>query len=51
MQVFRVTREDGVGKVWISYNTPEYLEQRHQIPGELIKNIAGIGALLQKAVG
>ncbi len=46
-----LVREDGAGKVWISYNTPEYLKQRHQIPGELIKNIAGIGALLQKAVG
>jgi uncharacterized protein (DUF302 family) len=43
--------EDGDGRVWVSYNTPEYLKQRHQIPGELIKNIAGIGGLLQKAVG
>jgi len=43
--------EDGGGKVWVSYNTPEYLKQRHNISGELIKNIAGIGLLLQKAVG
>ena len=43
--------EDGGGKVWVSYNTPEYLKQRHDISGELIKNIAGIGLLLQKAVG
>ncbi len=43
--------EDGGGKVWVSYNTPEYLQQRHNLPAELLKNIAGIGPLLQKAVG
>jgi uncharacterized protein (DUF302 family) len=42
--------EDADGKVWLSYNTPEYLQQRHNIPPELIKNISGIGALLQKAL-
>ena len=41
--------EDG-GRVWISYNTPEYLKQRHGIPDELLKNIAGIAPLLQKVV-
>ena len=44
-------REDGGGKVWLSYNTAEYLKQRHNIPDELLKNIAGIGPLLQKVVG
>jgi uncharacterized protein (DUF302 family) len=43
--------EDGDGKVWVSYNRPGYLKQRHNIPGELLKNIAGIGPLLQKVVG
>jgi uncharacterized protein (DUF302 family) len=43
--------EDGGGKVWVSYNTAEYLKQRHNVPDELIKNIAGIGPLLQKVVG
>jgi len=42
--------EDSDGKVWLSYNSPEYLKQRHNIPDELAKNIAGIGTLLQKAV-
>jgi uncharacterized protein (DUF302 family) len=42
--------EDGQGKVWLSYNTPEYLQQRHGFPAELMKNIAGVGALLEKAV-
>ena len=42
--------EDGQGKVWLSYNSPEYLQQRHGFPADLLKNVAGAGALLQKAV-
>jgi len=42
--------QDAQGKVWLSYNSPEYLQQRHGIPADLLKNIAGVGALVQKAV-
>ena len=42
--------EDETGKVWVSYNAPEYLQQRHGVPQELVKNIAGVGALVAKAV-
>ena len=42
--------EDESGKVWVSYNTPEYLRQRHGVPEDLINNIAGVGALVAKAV-
>ena len=42
--------EDEQGEVWLSYNSPEYLQQRHGIPADLLKNIAGVGALIQKAV-
>lgn len=42
--------EDENGKVWVSYNSPEYLQQRHGVPEALIKNIAGAGALVAKAV-
>jgi len=42
--------EDASGKVWLSCNTPEYLKQRHNIPDELLKNIGGVGPLLQKAL-
>lgn len=42
--------ENAEGKVWVSYNSPEYLKQRHNIPDELVKNIAGAGALLEEAV-
>jgi uncharacterized protein (DUF302 family) len=36
-----VSQDDG-GKVWVSYNSPEYLRDRHHIPSDLLKNIAGI---------
>jgi uncharacterized protein (DUF302 family) len=42
--------EDADGKVWVSYNSPDYLRQRHSIPADLVKNIAGVGALVEKAV-
>jgi uncharacterized protein (DUF302 family) len=42
--------EQEKGKVWVSYNSPEYLRQRHGVPEELIKNIAVAGALVAKAV-
>ena len=42
--------QDEREKVWLSYNTPEYLQQRHGIPAELLKNIAVVGALIQGAV-
>jgi uncharacterized protein (DUF302 family) len=42
--------QDEQGQVWLSYNSPEYLQQRHGFPTELMRNIAGIGALIQTAV-
>jgi uncharacterized protein (DUF302 family) len=42
--------EDESGKVWVAYNSPEYLQQRHGVPEDLIKNIAVVGALVAKAV-
>jgi uncharacterized protein (DUF302 family) len=42
--------EDEHGKVWITQNAPDYLQQRHRVPDELLKNIAGAAALIQKAV-
>jgi len=42
--------EDEGGKVWVSYNSPEYLQQRHGVPEDLIKNIAVAGALVARAV-
>jgi uncharacterized protein (DUF302 family) len=42
--------EDAGGKVWVSYNSPEYLQQRHNVPSELIKNISAAGTLIALAV-
>jgi len=42
--------EDAGGKVWVSYNSPEYLEQRHNVPADLLRNISGAGSLLQVAL-
>lgn len=42
--------EDKDGKVSITYNDPQYLQQRHNVPADLIKNLAGAGALIAKAV-
>ncbi len=41
--------EDAQGKVWVSYNSPEYLQERHGIAPELAPNIAVIGTLAAKA--
>jgi uncharacterized protein (DUF302 family) len=41
--------EDAQNKVWISYNTPEYLQKRHGVPQELMQNIAVVETLAAKA--
>ena len=41
--------EEGEGKVWISYNSPQYLQGRHGLPQELLANIAVVEALAAKA--
>jgi len=41
--------EDAQGKVWISYNSPEYLKDRHGLPPELLANIAVVETLAAKA--
>ena len=42
--------EDENGKTQVTYNTPEYLQQRHSVPEDLIKNIAVVGGLVATAV-
>ena len=41
--------EDAEGKVWISYNSSAYLQERHLLPPDLMKNIAVIEGLTQAA--
>jgi uncharacterized protein (DUF302 family) len=44
-----LVREDDGGKVYISYNAPEFLRERHNIPAELIGNLAAVEALASNA--
>lgn len=41
--------EDVQGKVWVSYNSPQYLKKRHGIPANLLANIAVVETLAAKA--
>ena len=40
--------EDSQGKAWISYNSPEYLRERHGLPQELLQNVAVVETLAAK---
>jgi uncharacterized protein (DUF302 family) len=42
--------QDDDGKVWLSYNSPNYMKERHAIPENLLQNIAGIGPICSEAV-
>jgi uncharacterized protein (DUF302 family) len=42
--------EDTAGKVWVSYNAPVYLKDRHNLPDNLLQDIAVIEALAAAAV-
>jgi len=42
--------EGADGTVSVTYNAPEYLRNRHGVPEELMKNLAGAGAVVTKAV-
>ena len=41
--------EDADGKVWISYNSPAYLQSRHGLPAELAANLAVVETLVRNA--
>ncbi len=38
------------GQVWLTYNSTLYLQKRHQLPEQLVRNIAGIESICQAAV-
>jgi uncharacterized protein (DUF302 family) len=42
--------KDVEGSVWLSYNSPEFLRERHGIPDDLVQNIAGIRSICEQAV-
>ena len=41
--------EDARGKVWVTYNSPVYLQERHSLLPELLQNIAVVETLATKA--
>ena len=41
--------EDPQGKVWVSYNSPRYLQERHELPEALLQNISVVETLAAKA--
>jgi uncharacterized protein (DUF302 family) len=41
--------EDDQGKVWITYNSPSYLQERHNLRSQLLPNIAVIETLAKIA--
>jgi len=42
--------QDAEGKVWLSYNDPQYLKDRHSIPEDLLIPITNLNSLIQQAV-
>ena len=40
--------EDASGKTWISYNSPAYLKDRHDLPEDLLKNIGVVATLVEE---
>jgi uncharacterized protein (DUF302 family) len=44
-----LVREDGDGKVWVAYNDPEYLRERHGFPEQMVQNLAAVEALARAA--
>ena len=43
--------EDNQGKNWVSYNTPQYLAERHRLPPNLAQNISFIEDLAATVAG
>jgi len=41
--------EDAEARVWVSYNSATYLQERHNLPLELVQNIAIVETLATKA--
>ena len=42
--------EDAEGKVWLGYNSPEYMKRHHDLKDQFMKNIAAIGTLVNEAL-
>jgi uncharacterized protein (DUF302 family) len=41
--------DDAHGRTWLSFNSPDYLRQRHGLPDDLLKPVSGVAALVDAA--
>lgn len=44
-----LAREDEKGQVWLSYNSPAWLQRRHGLKEEEVKPLAAVAALVRQA--
>jgi uncharacterized protein (DUF302 family) len=42
--------QDAEGKVWLSYNAPQYLKSRFSLPDEVLGPIAALSPLIEQAL-
>jgi uncharacterized protein (DUF302 family) len=42
--------QDGNGRVWLSFNSPQYIQDRFAIPESVVANISGIVSICEEAV-
>jgi uncharacterized protein (DUF302 family) len=42
--------QDPANRCWVSFNSPEYLQQRHGFPAALMANLAGLEKLVLAAI-
>jgi uncharacterized protein (DUF302 family) len=43
--------EDDQKKIWLSYNSFVYLQQRFDLPADLIQKISGVEKIIQQVIG
>jgi uncharacterized protein (DUF302 family) len=41
---------DAAGKVWIGFNSADYMKKRHELTDEQAKSLAAVGALIEAAL-
>jgi uncharacterized protein (DUF302 family) len=42
--------QDASGQVWLSYNHPAYIQRRYGLSADVIKPLAGLGAVIEQAL-
>lgn len=42
--------QDAAGQVWLSYNDPVYIQRRYSLSADVMKPLAGIGAVIEQAL-